>query len=96
MTEEARFEAVMQAEDPRRQDEAWAGVGQRRERVGRPPSTHGELYVSRPTMGLIMGVSVSTIDRMVASGMPSVTWGRRTRRFLPSRALAWAAEEARS
>jgi hypothetical protein len=28
-----------------------------------------------------MGVSLATVDRMVAEGMPSVTWGRRIRRF---------------
>jgi len=37
-----------------------------------------------------MGVSLATLDRMVAEGMPSVTWGRRTRRFRPSAAIAWA------
>jgi hypothetical protein len=38
-----------------------------------------------------MGVSTSTVKRMVAAGMPSETWGMaRTRRFLPSQAMAWA------
>jgi hypothetical protein len=49
-----------------------------------------ERYVSRAELALIMGVSMATVDRMVACGMPSVTWGRRTRRFLPSEALEWA------
>jgi hypothetical protein len=49
-----------------------------------------ERYVCRAEIALMMGVSVATIDRMVADGMPSVTWGRRTRRFKPSAALAWA------
>lgn len=49
-----------------------------------------ERYVSRAELAEMMGVSVSTIDRLVTEGMPSETWGMRTRRFLPSRALAWA------
>jgi hypothetical protein len=53
-----------------------------------PPSP--ERYVARTELAAIMGVSVARIDRMVAAGMPSVTWGRRTRRFRPSAALAWA------
>jgi excisionase family DNA binding protein len=51
-----------------------------------------EPYVDRREMARRLGVSVKTLDRMVAaSEIPSVTWGRRTRRFLPSvviRALA--------
>jgi hypothetical protein len=42
-----------------------------------------ERYVSRAELAAIMGVSLATVDRMVAEGMPSVTWGRRTRRFRP-------------
>jgi phage terminase Nu1 subunit (DNA packaging protein) len=42
-----------------------------------------------------MGVSVATVDRLVTEGMPSVTWGRRTRRFRASAAIAWAAERRR-
>lgn len=49
-----------------------------------------ERYVSRVELAKMMGVSVSTINRMVKEGMPSVTWGARCRRFLPSRAIAWA------
>lgn len=51
-----------------------------------------EHYVDRRQLANIMGVSVSTIDNMVRDGMPSVTWGRRMRRFQPSTALAWAQE----
>lgn len=51
-----------------------------------------EAYVDRREMARRLGVSVSLLDKMVARGeVPSVTWGRRTRRFLPSaviRALA--------
>lgn len=57
---------------------------------------HAERYVSRAELARIMGVSVATVDRMVAEGMPSVTWGRRTRRFKPSVAIAWAAERRAS
>lgn len=49
-----------------------------------------EAYVSRRQLAELMGVSLSTVDRMSAAGMPSTTWGRRTRRFRPSTALAWA------
>jgi len=55
-----------------------------------------EPYVSRCELARLMGVSVATVDRMVADGMPSVTWGRRTRRFRPSVAIAWAAERGRA
>lgn len=59
------------------------------------PTPEPERYVSRAELADLMGVSTKTIDRMVASGMPSVTWGRRTRRFRPSVAIAWAqAQEA--
>src|SRR6202035_4424536 len=49
-----------------------------------------ERYVARAELAAIMGVSLATVDRMVAEGMPSVTWGRRTRCFRPSAAIAWA------
>jgi phage terminase Nu1 subunit (DNA packaging protein) len=55
---------------------------------GRIPST--EPYVDRKQLAKTMGVSVATIDRMVREGMPSETWGLRTRRFRVSAALAWA------
>jgi phage terminase Nu1 subunit (DNA packaging protein) len=54
-----------------------------------------ERYVSRAELARFMGVSVATIDRLVAEGMPSVTWGRRTRRFHASAAIDWAAERRR-
>jgi predicted DNA-binding transcriptional regulator AlpA len=56
-----------------------------------------ERYVTRSELAALMGVSVKTVDRMVAgTGMPSDTWGLRSRRFLPSRALAWARTRPRS
>jgi phage terminase Nu1 subunit (DNA packaging protein) len=55
-----------------------------------------ERYVDARELAELMGVSTSTIKRWVAEGMPSETWGmKRTRRFLPSRAMAWASERDR-
>jgi hypothetical protein len=55
-----------------------------------------ERYVGRAELAAIMAVSLATIDRMVAEGMPSVTWGKRTRRFRPSAAISWASERERA
>jgi hypothetical protein len=54
-----------------------------------------ERYISRTELAATMGLSLATVDRMVAEGMPSVTWGRRTRRFRPSAAISWASERER-
>jgi excisionase family DNA binding protein len=54
-----------------------------------------EAYVTRQELAALMGVSVRTIDRMVAAGMPSTSWGRRTRRFKASVALQWARAQER-
>lgn len=51
---------------------------------------HEECYVTRKELATIMGISVRTVDRWVAAGMPSYTWGLRARRFLASKAIAWA------
>ena len=52
-----------------------------------------ERYVDARELAVLMGVSTTTIKRFVAAGMPSETWGlKRTRRYLPSRALAWGSE----
>jgi len=64
----------------------------RRPRVSR---TEPECYVTRRELAFLMGVSIDTIDRHVIEGMPSVTWGRRTRRFRPTVAIAWAAARRR-
>lgn len=53
------------------------------------PVAESERYVTRDQLAELMNVSVATIDRMVAEGMPSETWGRRVRRFRPSVAMAW-------
>lgn len=55
-----------------------------------------ERYVDRRELAALLGVSVSTVDRLVKEGMPSVTWGRRTRRFKPSVAIAWASDPRRT
>ena len=50
-----------------------------------------ESYVTARELAALMGVSERTVKRWVAAGIPSETWGMsRTRRFLPSEAIAWA------
>ena len=60
--------------------------------TGRPTvAVQLERYVDARELAELMGVSATTIKRWVAEGMPSETWGMsRTRRFLPSLAIAWA------
>jgi hypothetical protein len=54
-----------------------------------------ERYVKRDELAALMRVSLRTVDRLTAAGMPSETWGMsRTRRYLPSQALAWASARA--
>jgi excisionase family DNA binding protein len=60
------------------------------------PVEQTERYLTRAELAELMGVSVKTIDRLVAQGMPSETWGLRSRRFLASRALAWARTRGRT
>jgi phage terminase Nu1 subunit (DNA packaging protein) len=55
-----------------------------------------EPFVSRHELARLMGVSIDTVDRLVAEGMPSVTWGRRKRRFRPAVAIGWASDRVRS
>lgn len=64
-------------------------AGSRSTKVTGLPQSEDERYLSREELAELMGVSVRTIDRLVRAGMPSETWGLRTRRFLASRALAW-------
>jgi phage terminase Nu1 subunit (DNA packaging protein) len=54
------------------------------------PAQQVERYVSRAELARIMDVSIGTIDNLTREGMPSTTWGRRTRRYRPSTAIAWA------
>lgn len=56
------------------------------------PTAEPEAYVDRVELARRMAVSVATVDRLRKAGMPSVTWGRRTRRFRPSVAMQWARE----
>jgi phage terminase Nu1 subunit (DNA packaging protein) len=56
-----------------------------------------ERYVTAGELAQLMGVSVRTIRRMTTAGMPSQTWGMtRTRRYLPSEAMAWASDRGAS
>lgn len=70
------------------------GVSQESASVTGLPVQPVERYVTRRELAGIMRVSVGTIDNMVREGMPSTTWGKRTRRFRASTAIAWA--QARS
>jgi phage terminase Nu1 subunit (DNA packaging protein) len=49
-----------------------------------------ERYVTADELAAHMAVSVRTIKRWTGEGMPSETWGMRTRRYLPSLAIEWA------
>jgi predicted DNA-binding transcriptional regulator YafY len=54
-----------------------------------------ERYVTAGELARQMGVSLRTVRRMTAAGMPSETWGMgHTRRYLPSQAMAWASARA--
>jgi hypothetical protein len=50
-----------------------------------------EPWITRKELAVRMGVSVRTIDRLTSAGMPSVTWGSKTRRYRASQAISWAA-----
>ena len=50
-----------------------------------------ERYVTAAELAQLMAVSVKTVRRLTAARMPSESWGMaRTRRYLPSEAIAWA------
>ena len=50
-----------------------------------------ERYVTAGELAQTMRVSLSTIRRWTAEGMPSETWGMaRTRRYLVSLCVGWA------
>ena len=52
-----------------------------------------ERYVTAAELAELMGVSLSTVRRLTAAGMPSETWGMaRTRRYLTSECITWARE----
>jgi phage terminase Nu1 subunit (DNA packaging protein) len=47
-------------------------------------------FVTRRELAEILGVSVRTIDRFRAEGMPCECWGLRAVRFDPDVAVRWA------
>lgn len=48
-----------------------------------------ERYVTRTDLAAMLCVSLKTVDRCVSQGMPSETWGLRSRRFRVSLVLEW-------
>jgi hypothetical protein len=57
--------------------------------TAQPPTA--ERYISAVELGGLMFVSLSTIRRMTAAGMPSTTFGMgHTRRYLASECIEWA------
>ena len=92
-TEVASWESVMASEDPIK---AVAADTQEPSPILSTNTTHPTIparYVDRRELAKILKVSTSTVDRMVGAGMPSETWGRRTRRFDPRAAVKWAREQ---
>jgi excisionase family DNA binding protein len=58
--------------------------------VSEPPAV-AERYITAAELAERMGVSLSTIRRWTAAGMPSETWGMgHTRRYLASQCIEWA------
>ena len=54
-------------------------------------SQESERYITAVELAELMGVSLSSVRRLTAEGMPSENWGmKRTRRYLASECLAWA------
>ena len=50
-----------------------------------------ERYVDAAELADLMGISIRTVRRLTAAGMPSETWGMgHLRRYLPSQAMGWA------
>lgn len=49
-----------------------------------------EPFVTTDELAQIMGISRSTIKRMVKEGMPVERWGVRVIRFRPSQCIEWA------
>jgi hypothetical protein len=49
-----------------------------------------EPYVDRRQLAGTLGVSVRTVDRLVAKGAPSELWGTRSRRFRVSEVMSWS------
>lgn len=53
------------------------------------PERDPEPFVDRKQLAERFNVGIATVDRWVARGCPSETWGMRARRFQPSKVLAW-------
>ena len=49
-----------------------------------------EPHLDRRQLAEVLGVSVRTVDRLVANGAPSELWGPRMRRFRVSEVVAWS------
>jgi hypothetical protein len=63
--------------------------------LGQIAMAESEPYVTRSDLAAKLCVSVKTVDRWVSQGMPSETWGLRSRRFRVSLALAWLRQRER-
>jgi phage terminase Nu1 subunit (DNA packaging protein) len=59
--------------------------------IGLPVPTD-ERYVDARELAQMMGVSVTTVRKLVREGMPHDRWGVRVVRFRPKLAMAWARE----
>jgi excisionase family DNA binding protein len=71
------------------------GVTELRAIEGGGKGSTPERFVDRKEMAAILGVSLRTLDRMIAERrVPSVTWGTRTRRFRPSAVVHALSQEA--
>ena len=57
------------------------------------PVQDREEFLTRAELAAELKVHVTTIDRWRREGMPSERWGKRPRRFLRSRAVAWLREQ---
>lgn len=49
----------------------------------------GERYISRRELADRLGVGLRSVDKLVKQGLPSHTWGLRTRKFLWSEVQRW-------
>lgn len=59
------------------------------------PIPNPEPYLSRKQLAKRLGVGLTTVDKLVKEGLPSETWGLRTRRFQMSKVSAWLRERER-
>ena len=55
----------------------------------------GEPYLDREEIKTRLGIGYTTLDKLVKEGMPSHTWGLRTRKFLWSEVQRWLRERDR-